>query len=732
MGWFDEQIRLRKENDQDLFEESVLKMASAIVDRHQSDVMTDERLVVKYAIDEILKYFHKKPVNVPESVHDPMDQLDYALRPYGLMYREVRLSGRWYKEAFGPLLLYRKSDGMPVAAFPKFGGSYFYRDADGMLVRISKKNCELFRTEAICFYKPLPLRPIGFKEVLLYMFECLTASDVIFFVGITLVLIFVGMLLPGVTSFLSGFVLANRRVSLLWGTALFLICVVISTQIISVMKTLAMNRIDIKISTMVEAAIMMRVLSLPAPFFKKFSSGELSSRSQSVSQLTSLIADNVFSLGITSLASLLYVTQIVRYAPGLVIPSLLVIVVTLAVMLLTTFLQMRITKKTMEYAAKESGLSFALISGVQKIKLAGAEKRAFAKWADTYSKEARLTYNPPFFLKISSAVLLAVSLTGTIVMYYFAVTTGVAPAEYIGFSYAYGMVMGAFNAFAQIAGSVAQIRPIYEMAEPILKAEPEAREGKEIVTELTGSIELNNVSFRYNDRMPYVIQNLSLKIRAGEYIAIVGRTGCGKSTLMRLLLGFETPERGSIFYDGKDIKKLDLHSLRQKIGSVTQDGSLFQGDIFSNIVISAPSLTLKEAWEAAEMAGIADDIRMMPMGMQTMISEGQGGISGGQKQRLMIARAVAPKPKILMFDEATSALDNKTQKEVSEALDSLHCTRLVIAHRLSTIRNCDRIIVLKNGGIEEDGTYEELIERNGYFADLVARQRVDLPGREES
>ena len=223
---------------------------------------------------------------------------------------------------------------------------------------------------------------------------------------------------------------------------------------------------------------------------------------------------------------------------------------------------------------------------------------------------------------------------------------------------------------------------------------------------------------------------MSLKIKAGEYVAIVGKTGCGKSTLIRLLLGFEAPERGAIYYDGKDMSKLDLRSLRRKIGVVMQDGSLFQGDIYSNIVISAPQLSLDEAWEAAELAGIADDIRAMPMGMQTILSEGQGGISGGQKQRLMIARAVAPKPKILMFDEATSALDNRTQKQVSDALDGLKCTRIVIAHRLSTIRNCDRILVLDKGRIMEDGTYDELIAKNGFFAELIERQRLDAPQKD--
>ena len=216
-----------------------------------------------------------------------------------------------------------------------------------------------------------------------------------------------------------------------------------------------------------------------------------------------------------------------------------------------------------------------------------------------------------------------------------------------------------------------------------------------------------------------------LKIRAGEYVAVVGRTGCGKSTLVRLLLGFEKPEKGAIFYGRNGLDEIDLPSLRKQIGTVMQDAGLFQGSIYSNIVITAPQLTVDDAWEAAEAAGIAEDIRHMPMGMHTMIGEGQGGISGGQRQRIMIARAIAPKPKLLIFDEATSALDNKTQKQVSDALDAMGCTRLVIAHRLSTIRHCDRILVLDGGKIIEDGTYEGLIEQGGFFAELVARQQLE-------
>ena len=230
---------------------------------------------------------------------------------------------------------------------------------------------------------------------------------------------------------------------------------------------------------------------------------------------------------------------------------------------------------------------------------------------------------------------------------------------------------------------------------------------------------------KYEEKGPTILDNINLKIKKGEYVAIVGKTGCGKSTLMRLLLGFETPNKGAIYYDGRDLAKLDLRSVRQKIGVVMQNGSLFPGDIFSNIIITAPWKTMDDAWEAAEMAGVYDDIKAMPMGMHTLISEGSGGISGGQKQRIMIARAVINRPQVLFFDEATSALDNITQNHVAKSIEKLNSTRLVIAHRLSTIKNCDRILVMDGGKIVEEGTYDELMKQKGMFYDLAIRQVVE-------
>ena len=490
-------------------------------------------------------------------------------------------------------------------------------------------------------------------------------------------------------------------------------------------KSLLMNRINTEMNVSVQAATMARILSLPADFFKNYSSGEITSRAQYIGSLCQTLVQTFLSTGLTSIFSLVYITQIFVYAKELVIPALCITLVTLVFSIVSSLAQMKISKKQMELSGKMSGMTYQIITGVQKIKLSGSEKRMFARWMNEYAEESKYTYGTPPFIMFNGVISTAISLAGTIVMYFFAVQSGVSVADYTAFNAAYGMLSGALMSVAGIALTAARIKPVIDMAKPIMDAEPEISEGKHIVTKISGGIELSNVSFRYEDNSPLVVDDLSLKIKPGQYVAIVGKTGCGKSTLMRLLLGFEKPQKGAIYYDGRDMGTLDLKSLRKRIGVVTQNGKLFQGDIYSNIIISAPYLSVDDAWKAAEIADIADDIRTMPMGMHTIISEGAGGISGGQKQRLMIARAVAPNPKILMFDEATSALDNITQKKVSEALDSLKCTRIVIAHRLSTIKQCDRIIVLDGGKIAEDGTYDELLAKKGYFYELVERQRLD-------
>ena len=726
MGWFDEQIKQRKKNDEDLFSEAFVGIADAVLGSKMSAAFTSDEAKAQGAIEEILRYYHVKPREVPDSVKGLNDRLEYLLRPNGIMRRNVNLEKGWYKDAIGAVLGTRKDDGSVVAFIPKGLSGYVYFDAPtGKWVKLNKKNESLFEDEGICFYKPFPLGKLTLRSLMRYIIETLSVADFVLIALSTLATTAIGLLGPKLNNLLMGTVVESKNYQLLIGITVFMISVSISTMLITSVKSLLMARINTKMSLSVQAATMMRVLSLPADFFKKYASGDLSSRAQYIQSLCNMLVSTVLTTGLTSLFSLMYISQIFAYAPALVVPALGIILATIIFSLITTFAQMKYTKKKMELSAEESGMSYAMITGVQKIKLSGAEKRMFARWSKLYSEQLMLSYNPPMFLRAGGAFSAIISMGGMILMYFMAVQSGVSVADYYAFNTAYGMVSGAFMSVVSIAGTIAQFKPTIEMAKPIMEAIPEVSEGKLVLERLSGGIELNNVSFRYNENMPNVVDNLSLKIRPGQYVAIVGSTGCGKSTLMRIMLGFEKPQKGAVYYDGKDLSGIDLKSLRRKIGVVMQNGKLFQGDIYSNIVISAPQLTMDDAWAAAEMSGIAEDIRRMPMGMHTIISEGSGGISGGQRQRLMIARAIAPKPRILMFDEATSALDNITQKIVSESLEKLKCTRIVIAHRLSTIKECDRIIYLEKGKIVEDGTYDELIALNGKFAELVERQRLD-------
>lgn len=714
------------ESDQTMLEDSFFRMASVVMDKWDKERIGDERLIAKEALDEVLKYYHIKPVEVPENITDSSKQMEYVLRPTGLMTREVDLEENWQSDAYGPMLGAMKETGTAVALLPGHFYGYVYKDpATGKKIRVTKKTAKLFEKEALCFYQPLPMKPLGIPDLLLYLWKCISESDIILILLASLAVVLIGFIGPKILSLLTGSVLRSGNVQLMIGMGVFMLASSFSGLLIGLVKTLLMERINTKTSMSVESSVMMRILSLPVSFFRDYSSGELANRASSINSLCSMMINSVLSVGISSLMSLLYITQIFKYAPALVVPSIIIIILTVMISLISSFMQIGISRKRMELGAKETGMSYAVLNGVQKIRLSGSEKRVFARWGNLYAQGAKLDYDPPLFLKLNSVLTTAISLIGTIVLYYLAIMTNVSQSDYIAFNAAYGNVMGAFTSLAGIAISVASIRPVLELAEPILKAEPEVSEEKMPVDRLVGRIEVSHVTFRYNEKSPYVLEDLNLSIKAGEYVAIVGRTGCGKSTLIRLLLGFEKPETGAVYYDSHDLQAVDPRSLRKHIGVVIQNGQLFQGDIFSNITISAPQLTLDEAWEAAEIAGIANDIREMPMGMNTVISEGQGGISGGQKQRLMIARAIAPKPKILIFDEATSALDNKTQKQVSDALDKLNCTRIIIAHRLSTIRNCDRILVMDDGAIIEEGTYDELIEKKGYFAELVERQRLD-------
>ena len=726
MGWFDEQIRQRKVSDQEMFEESFVRLAGAVLGSRAMEEMEEDYIVSSHALDDILKFFHYKPSSAPTTAMDIEEQIEYAMRPHGIMYRIIDLKASWYKDSFGPILAFDKETGKAVALLPKGLSGYRYRDlSTGKKVTINSRHASKFLEKGFVFYRPLPQRKLTMKDLLLYIRGTLAPSDRLFTGIATLVVAIISTLVPKLTWILTGPILNRSNYGILNGMAIFMVCVIISTQLFTAIRNLITNRIKIKSDISIRAAVMMRILAMPSSFFRKHSSGELASRAESVNGVCNMVVNIILSTGLTAVMFVIYLGQVIDFAPTLVIPAVAVILCTTTVSFLSVKMQADILRNKIELSAKQSGLSYSILSGIEKIRLTGAEKRIFARWAAIYAKEAEYDYNPPLFLKINGVISTAITLFGTVIIYYLAAAAGIEVSQYIAFNMAYGMAMGAFSSLSDVALSIGQIKPLLEMANPILNEEPEVSENAEIVTSVSGKIDVDHLYFRYNDESPYVVKDLSFKIHSGEYIAIVGTTGCGKSTLMRLLLGFEKPEKGAIFYDGKDMSKLDLKSLRRKMGAVVQNGKLMAGSIYDNIMLSTPSPSPEKAWKAAEIAAVADDIRQMPMGMNTLVSENQSGFSGGQKQRILIARALASEPVVLFFDEATSALDNKNQKKISDAIDELKCTRIVIAHRLSTIKNCDRILVMNEGQIVEEGTYGQLIKKKGLFAELVNRQRLD-------
>ncbi len=725
MSWFDEQIQYRKLRDEEVLSEAYTEIASAVLGRKLHQAWQDERYAAENAIEEICKYYRIKKREIPESIKELNRELDYVFQPAGIARRTVKLEKGWQKNAVGAMLGMRKADGKVVALIPGKTGGYTVSDLElGKQIRVTDKVAEQLEDEAFVFYRPFPLKAMNFREYVRYMYEVLDVSDIIRYFAVMGILTVLGLLIPKINHMLFSDVVGYGSTQILMALMSLLFCVTVSTQLFSMMQEAYLTRINMKLSLSVQAATMMRILSLPTDFFRKYTSGELKAHVQHMNDLCSLIVNGIFSVGITGVFSLVYIIQIFRYARALVIPVLIILAVSLALTMITAALQIRYSKEAMNLNAQEQGMVYSMINGIQKIRLSGAENRAFARWGRLYAKEAKTLYELPMVLKYNTVLSMTIALLGTLVLYYAAAKSNVSVADYYAFNAAYAYVATAFGAIAGIVKTSASIKPIIEIIDPLLKAEPEINEDKEIVTRLSGRIELSHVTFAYPGSDRKILDDVSLRIKPGQYIAVVGKTGCGKSTLMRILLGFEKPQKGAVYYDNKDMEKLDLRSLRRGIGVVLQNGKLVNDDIFSNITIAAPWLTLKDAWDAAEIAGIADDIREMPMGMQTIVQSGSGGFSGGQKQRIMIARAVAAKPKILLLDEATSALDNITQKHVSDAMERMRCTRIVIAHRLSTIRQCDRILLLDNGHIVEDGTYEELVAANGFFAEMIKRQKI--------
>jgi ATP-binding cassette subfamily C protein len=505
-----------------------------------------------------------------------------------------------------------------------------------------------------------------------------------------------------------------------------------ATAGVSFARSITFLRFKNRSRLVTEAALWLRLLSLPAAFFRRFEAGDLAQRMQSITHIFMLLSNTAVSALFNTLFSFWTLLVMLYYSWKLTLVAGLVWIVYLSV---TTFLQWHMVvakRRMMEATGDTAGQVLQIFNGLSKFRMQGAEAQAFYLWSKKFgeqwkwNRDFRWKSNWLEIINTLQPILLTMLIFWLTMRWLDSAGAGTQAAfitfpEFMGFNAALAGFNATVTGLIGISASLLDIVPQMERLRPILEAEPETTEDKAEVGVLSGRIEISNVSFRYKPDMPPVLRNISMNIKPEQFVAIVGSSGSGKSTVLRLLLGFEKPETGSIYYDGQDLAEVNVTSVRAQMGVVLQNGQLMAGDILTNIIGSLP-LTIDDAWRAAEMVGLAEDIQAMPMGMHTVVSEGASNISGGQRQRILIARAVVHRPRLIMFDEATSALDNKTQAMVTESLDRLNATRIVVAHRLSTVINADIIYVLDKGEVVESGTYTELMEKNGLFAALARRQ----------
>ena len=721
MAVYINQIKRRRELEQAQLSEALDRSAQRLGFRRKKRVVPQDD---QSALRQILDALEVKDYELDEDdMITPEELLTGILRPRGIMMRRIRLTGTWWRECVGPLLGYTK-DGHLAALTPTSTGlGYKYKDQKGFIRTLGRQEMEdHLKPTAIIFTKALPLRALKTKDLVNFAWSLVSGPNALLLTAAALVVVLLGMFTPMANKLIFDTVIpTGDAVDLLPITGL-LVGVTVGTMLFTLTRNLYITRVQHIVDLHTHNAIMARTFLLSPTFFSKHASGELTAKISNLSALCNMINETIIGAGLSAVLSLIYFMQLWVYGRSLLLPAFIILACQTIVLWLNYKRTVRIQCTYTQKAAQLSGLEYNMLAGIQKIKLTGSENRAFTRWLDYYTDQARPLYNPAFIGRLYKALTALLGIGGTAIIFWSTLSNNVSPSDYIAFSSAFGMMTAAMAQMNQIMPSVARIKPLLESVKPILEAVPEMEQKAPQVEDLLGSVEVSGLSFRYQEDSPLVLDDLSLKIESGEYVGIVGKSGSGKTTLMRLFLGFEQPLNGGIYYDNYDLSKVDKTSLRRKIGCCLQSGSLFTGDLFQNITITAPWATHKDVWDALRMACLDEDVRRMPMGLHTIVSEGGGEFSGGQKQRILIARALISKPQIIFFDEATSALDNISQKQVSENLDTLHCTRVVIAQRLSTIRHCDRIIVLNKGKIAEQGTYEELMEKKGLFYEMSLRQ----------
>lgn len=681
----------------------------------------------------------------PRSTLPVHEQINAIARSSGTRARRVRLLGDWWEDDSSAILAFKQENGSPVALLSvaeRLGLSRHYEMLDpvaGTRTRVGPEMRGVLSENAYVFLRPLPSEKEGISFVSLTKFTFspfLKDLRLVFLLSVIGSLI--GIFMPFANRMMIDEVIpdANRR--LMFDLAIGLSAMSLALFFFTMSQSLVSLRVKTGLGAHLQSAIIDRLLRLPPRFFRKFSSGDLLMRAMMITTISAGMSMTIISALFGLLSTLVMLGLCFYYSRPLAWLALIAAAVTSIITVSFSYL---IRKRALELEVRRGklfGLIVQMIHGVSKLQVAGGEIRAFNQWAKDYGGQLRMQDRMAYLQHWSGLINTGIQTSSTIALYYLAgtmvqkseqlqaVSPLVPPLLTIGMFFAVQMafsaVVGGIVSFCSTFITVHQQMEKRKLVRPILEEPIEDGGGRIDPGRLDGHILVRQVSFRYGGAgAPLVLKSVDLQAYPGEFIALVGPSGGGKTTLLKLLLGFEAPESGQILFDKKDVKDLDMTAVRRQTGVVLQDGKISGGTIFHNIA-GATQISLEDAWEAAEDAGFAEDVRGMPMGMHTLLPEGGTTLSGGQRQRLLIARALAVKPRLIFFDEATSALDNRTQEIVTESLKRRQITRIVVAHRLTTIMDADRIYVLEAGAVAQKGTYAELMAQEGLFKTMASRQ----------
>ena len=664
------------------------------------------------------------PVRPPvEAGGDPLQAI---ARASGFRTRRVILEARWWQQENGPILGYRGKN--PVALLPALRsvfrhGYELFDPLHGTRVKVTRAIASELEPVAVSFYRPFGSK-LGVWDLLAFGTEAYR-WDLLMVAISGMMAALLGMAAPQATALLVGQAIPDANVTLLVQVTLGMAAALTGAMLFDLTQGLALLRAHGGLAVALQTGLWDRLLKLGPPFFRQYSTGELRTRVEGISRIQQQVTLDLLRMMIVGVASTANLALMLFYSVPLGIIALLSgIVVLLALMLLCRSL-VKLEAAQQDLDGALNGMMVQLVNGVSKLRVAGAEQRAFAHWGKMYSRKQHLAMEIRLRRDRLRVVNVSMPIVAIAFAFWFALGHAGGSALPLGTFLAFNVALGTFmNGVANLSDAssgLMSIPNLWRRARTILDAEPEVEPGKTHPGRLQGRVVFDHVGFRYRKDGPLTLDDVSIHADPGECIALVGPSGSGKSTILNLLLRFETPLAGAIYLDGQDLGSLDIAAVRRQLGVVSQDSRLMSESIFENIICGGLA-TMDDAWEAARHAGLAEDIENMPMGMHTVISEGGSNISGGQRQRMLIARALIRKPGILIFDEATSALDNRTQAVVTESLRRLKATRIVVAHRLSTVRHADRIYVIDQGRVVQQGTFDELVSQPGLFAHLMSRQ----------